>query len=288
LPLVLKPEQLERGNSRMEVGAVTVGEFIGAPLSGLLYASAIALPFISGTLAIGLALVLILLVPVKYAHDMAVMKTKEQIAQTSFIEDLRFGIRYLWEDKLLLKLVIFTASVGFFFSATGSTLVLFLTNELLVPVAAFGFVFTSSAVGAILGSLVAPKLSKKFTRQKSMAFAILISSLIVFAEGFVPNVYWLYVFMLLGSASISVWNILLMSTYHQIIPNELFGRIHGTRRTLVWGMMPLGAIFGGLLATVSLRTPYFIGGAVCVLLTVLGFRFILSLGGLMTQGDKVE
>lgn len=281
LPLVLKKEQLERGNARMEIGAVTVGEFIGAPLSGLLYASAIALPFISATLGIGLALVLILLVPVKYAHDMAVMKTKEQISQTTFTQDLRFGIRYLWDDKILLRLVVFTATVGFFFASTGSTLVLFLTKELNVPVAVFGVVFTSAAFGSILGSLVAPRISKLLGRPKAMAIGLLASSAFTLADGFVPNVYWLYLFMLLGSASISIWNILLMSTYHQIIPNELFGRIHGTRRTLVWGMMPLGALFGGLLATVSLRTPYFVGGTMCILLTLVGFRFILSLGRLM-------
>ena len=285
LPLVLKKDQLERGNARMEIGAVTVGEFIGAPLSGLMYASAIFLPFVSGTLAVGVATVLILIVPLNYMHDMARIKTKEEISQTGYWEDIRFGIRYLISDKTLLKLVVFTATLGFFFSSTGSTVVLFLTQELGVSVAAFGLVGTAGAIGSIIGSILAPKLSKRLGRPRTMAIALLVSGSLTLATGFAPNFFVFYFLVILGSFSISIWNILLMSTYHQIIPNELFGRIHGTRRTLVWGMMPIGSLVGGLLATISLRTPYFVGGAVCVLLTVLGFRFILSLGSLLKPQD---
>lgn len=285
LPLVLKKDQLERGNARMEIGAVTVGEFIGAPLSGLMYASAIFLPFVSGTLAVGVATVLILIVPLNYMHDMARIKTKEEISQTGYWEDIRFGIRYLISDKTLLRLVVFTATLGFFFSSTGSTAVLFVTQELRVTVAAFGIVGTAGAIGSILGSILAPKLSKRLGRPKTMAIALLVSGALTLATGFTPNFFVFYHLIILGSFSISIWNILLMSTYHQIIPNELFGRIHGTRRTLVWGMMPIGSLVGGLLATISLRTPYFVGGAVCVLLTVLGFRFILSLGSLLKPQD---
>lgn len=281
LPLVLKKEQLERGNARMEIGAVTVGEFIGAPLSGLMYASAMALPFISGTLAIGAATALILIVPFNYMHDMATKKTKQEIAQTGFWEDIRFGIKYLMGDRVLVRLVLFTATVAFFFSSTGSTVVLFLTQELGVSVASFGLVGTAGAIGAIIGSNLAPRFSTKLGRPRVMALALLVSSVLTLAAGLSPNFLVFYILAVLNSLSISVWNILLMSTYHQIIPNELFGRIHGTRRTLVWGLMPIGAILGGFLATISLRTPYFVGGAMCVLLTIFGYRFILSLGRLL-------
>jgi hypothetical protein len=77
------------------------------------------------------------------------------------------------------------------------------------------------------------------------------------------------------------WNILLMSTYHQIIPNELFGRIHGTRRTLVWGLMPIGSMVGGLLATIDLRAPMIIGGALSAAVALLGVPFVRSLSKLV-------
>ena len=68
-----------------------------------------------------------------------------------------------------------------------------------------------------------------------------------------------------------------MSTYHQIIPGELFGRIHGTRRTLVWGLMPIGALLGGVLASIDLRLPFIAGGIATSLIAIAGFRFIVNL-----------
>ena len=68
-----------------------------------------------------------------------------------------------------------------------------------------------------------------------------------------------------------------MSTYQNLIPNELYGRIHGARRTLVWGVMPLGSLFGGFLATHGLRLPFFVGGAVATAIALFNFSWLASL-----------
>ena len=85
----------------------------------------------------------------------------------------------------------------------------------------------------------------------------------------------------IGGVCMAQWNILLMSTYHQIIPNELFGRIHGTRRTLVWGLMPFGNLLGGVLATIDLRAPMLIGGGLAAFVALLGVPFVRSLSKLV-------
>ena len=140
-----------------------------------------------------------------------------------------------------------------------------------------GVLFATPAIGAIAGSIFTPKLSKRFGRTKIMAWSILGSSVLVFIQGFSPNYWVLAVLVTLGTAIITAWNILLMSTYHQIIPSELFGRIHGTRRTLVWGMMPIGSLLGGLVASVDLRLPFIAGGIACSILAISGFKFIVNL-----------
>jgi hypothetical protein len=77
-----------------------------------------------------------------------------------------------------------------------------------------------------------------------------------------------------------------MSTYHQIIPNELFGRIHGTRRTLVWGLMPIGSLVGGLFALIDLRAPMIIGGTISAIIALLGVPFIRSLNSLIEEKNS--
>jgi len=281
IPQILKPEQLERGNSRLQIGATMVGELFGAPLSGLLYATAIILPFASGTLSVLLAAILVALIPGSYRRISALEDDGTEPVKKSLIADMKFGIRYLYEDKTLLKLVLFTTTVGFFFSATGSTMVLFMLKVLNVPIAIFGLVMLAPAAGSVLGSVIATRLSTRFGRMNTMAIAIFSTGFVITLSGFAPNVWvWIALAVIYGIA-MAQWNILLMSTYHQIIPNELFGRIHGTRRTLVWGLMPIGSMVGGLLATIDLRAPMIIGGALSAAIALLGVPFVRSLSKLV-------
>ena len=54
-----------------------------------------------------------------------------------------------------------------------------------------------------------------------------------------------------------------------LIPAELFGRVQGGYRTLVWGGIPLGALTGGLLAdATSVPTVFLVAG--CALLVLAG------------------
>ena len=289
IPQLLKREQLERGNARLEVTAVTIGEFVGAPLSGLLYATAIGLPFVFGSFGILVATALVLAIPKTFHADWqrangllaAADGEGEPEPKTKFWADIRFGIRYLYEDKTLLKLVLLTATVGFFFSTTGSTMVLFLTEILGVTPALFGFVLAAPALGAVIGSVLTPRLSKRFGRTNVMAAVLALSSLVTLLQGASPNVWVFMALMLVGGVAITLWNVLLMSTYHQIIPNHLFGRIHGTRRTLVWGLMPIGAIVGGFIATIDLRLPFFVGGAICLVISIFAIGFVRRLRELL-------
>lgn len=274
IPELLEAGQLERGNSKLEVTAVTLGEFVGAPVSGLLFAASIALPFFFGAAGVLVAVLLVMSMPKHYSIAPA---PEKKPAREKFWTEIRFGIQYLYNHKVLLKLVLLTSSIGFFFSASGSTMVLFLTKTLGAPPAVFGFVFAAPALGALIGSLLATRASQRFGRTRTMAWGIMISSAMTMLQGFSPNYFVLAALLAIGSAVITFWNILLMSTYHEIIPTELFGRIHGTRRTLVWGMMPLGSLLGGLIALIDLRLPFIAGGAICLLLSIAGFRFIVRL-----------
>jgi MFS family permease len=280
MPEVLTKDQLDRGNARLQIVGITLAEFVGAPVSGLLFAASIALPFYFGAGGILLAVFLVLAIPRAYSIVEVPAKAK---APTGFWEDVRFGIRYLYEDKVLLKLVLLTSSIGFFFSASSSTMVLFLTETLNTPIALFGFLFAAPAVGALVGSMIVPKISERLGRTTAMAWSIFLSSVLVVIQGFSPNYWVLAALMVLSSLVITGWNILLMSTYHQIIPGELFGRIHGTRRTLVWGMMPIGSVLGGVLASYGLRTPLYVGGLIATLIAISSIKFFLTIAPVKTE-----
>jgi MFS family permease len=131
----------------------------------------------------------------------------------------------------------------------------------------------------LLGAIVAPKASKKFGRSTMMTIGITGSSVILLAQGFSPNIYVFVALATLGGFAIAQWNILLMATYQTVIPNDLYGRIHGTRRTLVWGMMPIGSLLGGVLAHFSLRLPMYVGGVIASIIAISSIKFFMSIAG---------
>ncbi|KGA16858.1 hypothetical protein GM50_13325 [freshwater metagenome] len=275
IPQILDEEHYEKGNSRLQISETVIQGFIGAPLSGFLYALAMWLPFMINSIGYAVATLLALSIPIQYLQDVRTENAREN--KPHFIEDIKFGIRYLYNHKTLRRLVITTATIGVCYSMGTATMVLFIIKELELAPQYFGVVLTIQGVGALLGAIVAPKASKRFGRSIMMTLGIFVSSLVLLLQGFAPNIYIFVALATLGGFAISQWNILLMATYQTIIPNELFGRIHGTRRTLVWGMMPIGSLLGGVLAHFSLRLPMYVGGVIATIIAFFSIKFFMSI-----------
>ena len=71
------------------------------------------------------------------------------------------------------------------------------------------------------------------------------------------------------------WNVVTVSLRQAIIPDELLGRVNSVYRFLGWGMMPIGAALGGIIASAfGLRATYWIGGAVLLAMALLTFRTV--------------
>ena len=287
IPVILDKKNFEKANSRMNIAETVIQNFIGAPLSGFLYATAIVLPFVLNSFGFLIAAIFVFLIPAHLiSHGSP--EESETTEKKSFISEIKFGLIYLWNDKPLRRLVATTTALGFVYSLSSSTLILFITEILELPAKYFGVLMACAGSGGVLGAFLTPALSKKFGRGAVLSVAIFISSITVLFQGISPNV-WVYgVIGFVSSFSITNWNILLMSCYQVLIPAELYGRIHGARRTFVWGVMPIGALLGGVIAHSGLRLPLILGGIASTLISLSAFTFIYKLGNQTSEGDHIE
>jgi MFS family permease len=275
IPQILEEKNFEKGNSRLQISETVIQGAVGSPSSGFIYAIAIWLPFFINSIGFAIAAVLALSIPIKYLQD--VRKDVAPQETKNFVADMKFGIRYLYNQKVLRRLVLTTAFIGVCYSMGTATMVLFIINELELPKHLFGVILTIQSLGAISGAFMAPRLSKKFGRSKVMTFGIVSSSIVLLLQGFSPNIYFFVALATFGGFAISQWNILLMATYQSVIPTDLYGRIHGTRRTLVWGLMPVGSLLGGVLAHFSLRLPMYVGGVLATTIALFSIGFFLNI-----------
>jgi Na+/melibiose symporter-like transporter len=287
IPVILEKKNFEKANSRMNIAETVIQNFIGAPLSGFLYATAIVLPFILNSLGFLIAAFFVFMIP---AHLISNGSTAETpvTEKKSFISEIKFGLNYLWNDRPLRRLVATTTSLGLFYSLSTSTLILFITEILEVQAKYFGVLMAGAGSGGVLGGILTPILSKKFGRGAVLAVAIFISSITVVFQGISPNVWVFGIIGFISTFAITNWNILLMSCYQVLIPADLYGRIHGARRTFVWGVMPIGALLGGVIAQSGLRLPLIVGGIATTLISISAFSFVYRLGNQTSQGDHSE
>ncbi len=282
LPQILDKSNYERGNSRLQISEVIVSQFAGAPLSGLLYAVSIALPFFFSTTGFILAGLLILLFPFERAINVRKEGDAGQ-AKLGLKGDIKFALNYLYQDKQIFSIVVITTLLGFFYSLSNAIAPLFILKELNVSPALFGVVLAIQGIGALAGSIAAPMVSKYLGRGKALAINVFFASLLVIFIGLSPNAYFFVAVSVLVGFTISVWNILLMSLYQSLIPPELYGRIHGARRTIVWGLMPIGALLGGVIARGGLRLPFLIGGSIATLIAFFSYKHIKRIGDLSAE-----
>ena len=187
IPQILEEKNFEKGNSRLQISETVIQGFVGAPLSGFIYAIAIALPFFINSLGLAVASLLALSIPIKYLQD--VRKVDVEKEKKKFVADMKFGIKYLFNEKVLRRLVVTTASIGVCYSMGMATVVLFIIKELELPKQLFGVILTIQGIGAITGAFMAPRLSKKFGRSRVMTVGITSSSLVLLLQGFSPNIY---------------------------------------------------------------------------------------------------
>lgn len=274
IPSLLKDNQLERGNSKLQIADTIMQSFIGVPLGALMFVSAAYSPFLGLAACYVAAMILVGGIP---SQSMQPVRSPVAPKRSALRVEIKEGLLYLWNHKVLFRLVMTTGAVGFCYALGQATLVLFLLDHLNVTQAQYGLVMIPLAVGALLGAFASPKISKRFGRAEALAVCLPISSFSLLIAGLSPNIYWYLVASFFHGFFIAQWNILLMSTYHSMIPNEIFGRIHGTRRTIVWGLMPIGGLLGGFIAKIDITLPLIVGGLAGTIIASCSYRFMRSI-----------
>jgi hypothetical protein len=79
--------------------------------------------------------------------------------------------------------------------------------------------------------------------------------------GLSPNAIVLGALLATNGFVTTPWNIVTVSLRQRIVPSELLGRVNSVYKMIGWGLIPLGALTGGLAAHLfGLRAPYPIAG----------------------------
>ncbi|NUW36544.1 MFS transporter [Nonomuraea sp. SMC257] len=166
-------------------------------------------------------------------------------------EGIREGLVFVWGDRLLRAIVVTTAGTNLCISAVLGLSVLFLSEEVGLAPGVIGVLLMSGAVGGLLGGLTGSRLFARYGTARVTWLSIVVSSPFGLLLP-MTQADWRVSFFTITSIALS-WGAILYGvgqlTYRQTVaPEGMLGRVNATVRFVVWGMMPVGALLGGLVA----------------------------------------
>ena len=270
LPQVVGRTQLPRANSRLFAAELTANEFIGPPLGGFLVAIGAGLVLLgSGSVWVLAALLLLLLRGTfQTDHD----------GSTTMRADVAEGLRFLRHHRVLRNMALLTGVSNFAGTAVGAVFVLFAVGSasaLGLSEVQYGFLMTGTAIGAFVGTLVAERIQNRLGRSKTLILMIVAFSASLAAPVFTHNVWVIGFFFVLAGLTIVMGNIVMVSLRQRVTPDRLLGRVNSAYRMLAWGLMPFGALFGGLITEwLGFETLFLV--ATLISLSTLGCMVALS------------
>ncbi|MDQ2750480.1 MAG: MFS transporter, partial [Actinomycetota bacterium] len=144
-------------------------------------------------------------------------------------------------------------------------------------------------LGGLIGGLATPPLARRLGRTALLTGGAVLSAIMLGLMGLTRNGYLATALFGACSAGVMAWNILTMSLRQALIPRELFGRVQGAYRTLVWGAIALGSVGGGAMASVvGLRPVFLIAGLGCLAMAVLLWLLLRAHADALTDVASTE
>lgn len=250
MPSIVDKTVLEKANGRMWGAEMVMNAFLGPPLAGVLLAVAFSLPFFvdAGTFAVAAALVFLI------AGEFRPKQEGGLPAPASFWGDLKEGVRWLWGHPLFRPMAIALGVANATNMMATATFVLFAQEVLDLGATRFGLLTTGFAVGGVIGSFTADRVSKKLGQGASLLISIVVFTLTLVGSGLTSSFWVFWTMGVVLSISVMLWNVITVSLRQTLIPDRLLGRVNSVYRFLGWGMMPVGAALGG--AVVAIAEPF--------------------------------
>lgn len=263
VPDLVPASRLPEANGRTMAVEQVLSTFVGSPVAGGLVA--LGAGWVLGVpagLAVLAVAVTVLGVRGRYRHA-------PDPARTSGVGQLTDGVRFLVRHPVLRPIALAGAVMNMATTAYFALFVLWAVgpgSALELSSATYPLLLAVLAVGAVGGSVVAGRISRRFGEVTTMLTAWALCGALLVVPVLMPNVPVVALGVLLLGAASTLGNVVSMSLRQRLVPPSMLGRVGGAGRTLSFGLMPLGALLGGVAAARWGLAPVLLGAAAIALL----------------------
>jgi MFS family permease len=272
---IVQPGELVRGNARME-GSRTVSELSGPAVAGGLYQ--------------GLGVAALLVDAFSYLLSAAAIRSMRPFGKTSgsgqrILSRSLVGLRSNWADPVLRRSTAGTllANIGGPIFVTQMPVLAY--QGLHMSAGLFGAVMSVAAVGAVLGAVLAPRVSRRLGSGRMLGLSMVAhsaSGLGLLAVPRFPAVAVLTLTLMSYGFFFAWYNINSAAVRQARVPIADQAVIHGAYRTITWGVIPISTFAGGWAVSLLAQHMDIVYAAryTMVAATVIGITSIIPLAGM--------
>jgi MFS family permease len=236
LPHVVPAEQLSSAIAQNEAKS-RGAQLAGQPIGGLLFELGHAFPFLADAASY-----------VVSVATLALIRTEFQVEapeRRPLHAEIAEGFAWLWRQPFLRDCALLVGASNFMFQAM-VLVVIVLARSRGASAAMIGLIFGCVGVGGLLGSFVAPWVSRNLGTRFVVVGVNWVWAALLPLFVLVP---WPIAYGPIFGLSAFVgppWNVV-VSTYElALTPDRMLGRVQGVEGLLAWGSIPLGSLVAGL------------------------------------------
>ncbi|HET7037046.1 MAG TPA: MFS transporter [Thermomicrobiaceae bacterium] len=235
---------LDRANSIAESGAY-VALLLGPPLAGVLIAffGAANVLWLDAASFVASAAIVAGGIPAAFSET-------GQSAPGRYLDDLKAGLRFVRDDRLLLALALGLTVSNFFTEPFFAVVVPVYANRVLGSARALGLMFSAIGAGLLVGGGLYGAVGARFSRRSLWVAAFMLGFPVFLVLLFEPPLPVILAAFGLGAAASGPINPILVTVRLERIPSELRGRVFGTFTSISSAVIPLGMALGGVLIAV--------------------------------------
>jgi MFS family permease len=279
VPQLVEPRKLDAANSRIQGAQLVTIDLLGPPAGALLFALPAAVVFTADAVASGTAAILVAGIVVRAAARTTAPGAAPDAPRRPVRTEVAAGFRWLRAHRLMRTVCVLVGLSGMAVTCVVSIAVLYALEVLRVGGLLYAVLLGVVAIGAVAGALVAPVLTARIGRSRSLVVAFALAPPAFVVAGLTGNPYVAAVALTAVGASVGISNLVSVSLRQTSVPPELMGRVNASYRLVAVGAVPVGALLGGLLgSTAGLRAPFFAAALIFLVGLAVAWRSSITAG----------
>jgi len=265
IPSRVDIELLDAANGRLQATEWAMNAFIGPPLGAALFALAVGIPFLFDAGSFVLAAVLVSAIGGSFRGQASTSDTPPDLRR-----EIGAGIRWMWGHTVLRTLAFMAGINNLVGTGILAILVLYAQDILGLGGVGYGLLLATVGVGGLVGALTASIMAGRLGQGTTLLITLILMATGALVMGATSSAIVAAATAGLFGLAIGMWNVVAVTLRQRITPDPLRGRVASVARLLAWGTQPLGALIGGVVASVfGLRAPFFVAGAVWLAMFVI-------------------